>query len=207
MQGMRLLARLIRLCLTVFVLILSGIHLWAQPHPDLDVLLPDAENCALPCVLGIIPGETSLENAGRILNDHPWVADYQLSRSVTADSGYLIWRWSGTQPAVIDDRQEAALWVEDGRVEWLQVTTRIPFGDVWLWLGKPSSGYIWYVELTAERIFQRMYYADDAMLVEFDVLCPTHLRGFWRAPVRLRYGVLPADDAQAYQTPRWGTCK
>ncbi|MCA9909288.1 MAG: hypothetical protein KC519_11610, partial [Anaerolineae bacterium] len=160
-----------------------------------------------PCVLGIIPGETSLDEAGRILNEHPWVIDYQLSRSITADSGYLIWRWSGAQPAIIDERQEAALWVEDGQVEWLQVTTRIPFGDVWLWLGTPSSGYIWYVELTAERIFQRMYYADDAMLVEFDVLCPTHLNGFWSAPVRLRYGVLPADDALAYQTPRWGACE
>ncbi|MCC6613948.1 MAG: hypothetical protein IT320_10750 [Anaerolineae bacterium] len=207
MRRMRVIRRLFLLLVLVFALLVAGVQLLPHETGDLDTLLPDADNCALPCALGIIPGVTSLDEAGRILNDHPWVADYQLSRSITVDSGYLIWRWSGEQPTYIDGDEEAALWVDNGRVEWMQVTTHLPFGDLWLRLGTPSGGYVWYVELTAERIFQRMYYKAYDLLVEFDVLCPTRLDGFWSAPVRLRYGVQPADDAQAYQTPRWGACR
>ncbi|MBE0689720.1 MAG: hypothetical protein IH587_06310 [Anaerolineae bacterium] len=206
MRHMRVFLRMILLLVPTFALIVAGIQLLPHETTALDTLLPGEDNCALPCALGIIPGITSLDDAGRILNAHPWVADYQLSRSITVDSGYLIWHWSGAQPAIIDGQQEAALWVENGRVEWIQITTRLPFGDLWLRLGRPSGGYVWYVELTAERIFQRMYYQAHDLLVEFDVLCPAHLNGFWSAPVRLRYGVQPADDAQAYQTPRWGMC-
>ena len=155
--------------------------------------------------MGIRPGVSTISEATAALDAHPWIADYRVNRTVALESGYMFWTWSGAQPDAIDGNSEGLIWFEDRRVIWLQVTTRVPFGALWREYGPPSSASSWHVELTSEQAFHRAHYQAYDLLVEFDVLCPTHVQPYWSAPVRLRFGARTAEPG-AFQPPRWGSC-
>src|SRR3954452_886073 len=88
---LRFYLRLVSLPILLFTAVLLLIH--AQPYDDHELrqlLLPDG--CPAPCFMGIRPGVTTIEEAGRILEASEWAKDVQ---NGPFD---LIWRWSNRKP-------------------------------------------------------------------------------------------------------------
>lgn len=180
---------------------LAAIH--AQPHGDaaLRSFLTEAD-CAAPCFIGIQPGVTSLNDIESILDNHPWIARYHFARGMALDSGFLSWTWSGTQPAFIDDGIEGKLWVQEARVQWLEVATRFSFGDLWL-MARPDGGHTATVSVEPRRLYHEAGYG--RMVARTEVICPLQPTSFWIAPVVIRANSGSTTD-ERYALPDWQRC-
>ncbi|MFN8565471.1 MAG: hypothetical protein U0703_28445 [Anaerolineae bacterium] len=195
------LARLVLVLLALFAGALAALH--AQPYDDTDLRAFLDSGCAAPCFAGIQPGVTDIAAAQMILRDHPWVGGLRFSRGMALDSGMMSWSWSGAQPDFIDPTVDGKLWLQAGRVEWVEVATRFAFGDLWL-LRTPQSGRISPQSVEPRQVSHLVDY--DRLEARSQVLCPLLPDGFWRA--RLVFRVLGAQPPESvgYQLPRWRGC-
>lgn len=159
----------------------------AQPYDSapLRAFLFDAD-CSAPCFMGIRPGTSSADDVYRILREHAWV-DSVLDYTQTADevgrpgiSGEITWRWSGAQPAWIDDSVQGRLRLQRDVVSWMNIRTRIALGDVRLLLAQPDWEQF-VIERRTENdqtISYRGAYQRDGLLFQTaSTRCPA--RGIW----------------------------
>jgi hypothetical protein len=104
----------------------------AQPYQPLATEGLPGDNCQPPCFMGIQTGVTSGSEALRRLSQHPWVTNAR--RPIDP---WIMWDWSGQQPAYIDSRQAGALTVNADRVIAIRVATTLRTGDWLLEWGAP----------------------------------------------------------------------
>ncbi len=103
-------------------------------------MLFDSESCPQPCLFGVRPGETSVDQAFALLESHAWVKSVR----VTGDGAprAVRWEWSGQQPAAISGSERAGspfMSVDStGIVQIIYLPTSIPYGEVWQWFGAPE---------------------------------------------------------------------
>jgi hypothetical protein len=195
--------KLILLLPLLFAGALAAIH--AQPYGDasLRAFLADAA-CAAPCFIGIQPGVTDLTTLQAILDAHPWIEGYRYARGMALDSGFLSWTWSGAQPAFIDSGIEGKLWVQDARVQWLEVATRFSFGDLWL-MQRPDGGHSSPASVEPRRIHHEAGYGQ--IVARTEVLCPLQPTTFWIAPIVFRaLTEQSAPSRESYALPNWQGC-
>ncbi len=85
-------------------------------------------NCAVPCFLGIIPGETTATEAERILENHPDI--YITYRS--ADRGTLMWHYRSPVPPHFDVAEPSRLDYDPatGLVREVLLNVRVPLWQV-----------------------------------------------------------------------------
>ncbi len=99
-------------------------------------------DCSAPCFMGIRPGVTTLDETMRILTGHSWVKQVEnmviTGFPVDAAAGWLLWEWSGEQPAWIDSSQRGEVQITQGRVKVIRVGTYLQLGEVKLMLGVPD---------------------------------------------------------------------
>lgn len=70
--------------------------------------LPDAPvRCDMPCFLGIVPGQTTSDDAYRLLQDHPAVVD--VAEGVGSFSGVIQWRYTDPPPAYLSNAERSEL--------------------------------------------------------------------------------------------------
>jgi hypothetical protein len=107
----------------------------SQPYqPLVTDGLPGAEpGCDSPCFMGIQVGRTTAAEALRILNAHPWVetAERPLDQ-------FIVWGWTGNQPAYIDATAPGSLMVNADRVIAISLLTRLRTGD-WILQWEPPA--------------------------------------------------------------------
>jgi hypothetical protein len=114
----------------------------ASSHEDRALLrlLNAPSGCDAPCFMGLRPGTTPLEDALAILAVHEWVDEVRPYLSGTA--GRIHFTWSDQRPAYINPRFTGKVHVFDNNVDIIEITTAVPYGTVWLMLGKPTLGAV-----------------------------------------------------------------
>jgi hypothetical protein len=131
----------VALCFTVLFAGCIGL-IRAQPYDDseLRTFLAPPEGCPAPCFMGIRPGITTYDEALAILRAHRWIGEISVPQA-----GSVTWRWNGLQPPVLNARRENfggdyagyIRFNSDNTVLGVTVPTRIRFGDISLFFGKP----------------------------------------------------------------------
>lgn len=211
----RLLVRLVLLILPPLLGTLAVIR--AQPYDDdnlralfdsgLGTGMSAGDNCAAPkpapCLLGIQPGVTDLTTVETLLEAHPWIGVIRYARGMAMNSGFLLWTWSGAQPAFIDGGVDGKLWIQNGRVQWLEVATRYRFGDLWL-INSPQNGRIYPQSVEPRQVSQQLDY--DRIVARSEAPCPLSPETFWRARLVFRLLDEAPDVSPGYALPRWRGC-
>lgn len=182
---------MLRLCLKIAIGFTLGFGLltgWIRGHSSEDTpahAMFTAAECAPPCFLGIIPGQTPTNAAFQRLYNHPWVRQLNQYIWYTAPGTSLYtWTWSGKQPAWIDDNQNGMFVTRGDVVERIDVATHIPMGDVWLLFQSPESGVI-----GAASGYEKADYAAvfDGLVARAQPACPVSTWTFWIAETRMTW--------------------
>jgi hypothetical protein len=158
---------------------------------------------------GIQPGLTTLRQIRTIIPNHPWMHTTRFSRGMENGSGYLQWTWSGQQPSHIDARRQGSMWIQGGRVQWIDIATTIPYGDVWLSLPPPMDTTAFPVASRPPRAQYYAHYLEGTIRLRTEVDCPLHPAVFWTAPVIVRMQAGAQTIASAGEgkiLPTWGHC-
>ncbi len=123
---------------TIFSLLVVVIP--AHPYdfgPTRALFMPTV-GCAMPCFLGIRPGETTLDDARALLNRHPWVAMTTVYRDTGGQVRNMTWDWNGQQPQALGSA--GVIDLRDNIVTQLKLRTDVPFAEIWLAFGQPLTG-------------------------------------------------------------------
>jgi hypothetical protein len=142
------------------------------------------------CLIGIKPGSMSMPEALDELEANPWVSNIRYFRGMELDSGYLYWEWTGSQPAFIEPTKQGFLWFYRGIVRWVEITTRVRLGDLWMIRGEPQGGRLHTSSASPPRVYQFVLYDQGKLVGRTDVICPMDASAYWRAPVTLRINSL-----------------
>jgi hypothetical protein len=190
-----------------FTGLIGGVRALSRPNPDADAFAAyalSADGCiALPCLMTIRPGVTSISEAYAILDAHPWVDTVDLYVDLNA----LAWTWSGAQPSWVDSTNSGVLWVYRNIVQFIRIPTRLRLGDLTLLHAgetlrriasrRPASFYI--AEYAVMTDADQLAYRVEAM-----ISCRFDVARFWNTPIRINMpapgGVPPFDPAI---TPNW----
>lgn len=126
-----------------FILTTFIVFIQARPYDnDLLGVLLAPPNCPAPCFMDIRPGVTTLDETIMILTGHSWVKQVEnmviTGFPVDAAAGWLLWEWSGEQPAWIDSSQRGEVQITQNRVKVIRVATHLQLGDIKLMLGVPD---------------------------------------------------------------------
>ena len=151
----------------------------ARPYDDHDLrtfLQPD--NCAPPCFMDIRPGTTTGDEARTLLEHDPWVKEIQSY----PDFGILAWTWSGRQPDWVDPGKTGTLLTSRGTVYSIRLYTKIPFGEIWLMYGNPTTFTFVQSEGAAPASAFAILDAHYQYIVGSAVMCQ---RRFWNAAVQI----------------------
>jgi hypothetical protein len=211
----RLLIRIILPIIGVFTTLISLVRLQPYQAGDLDYFLHSTNACEMPCWEGIRPGVTTARDAIGILQNHPWIGDVVVyNRAETSGSGFIRWRWSGRQPAIINSSYRGNLLAINGVVQTVTIPTAASFGEIWLLMDHhPGKGMVSLSGVTTGRdkqiyraAHQAIYEYPQGILNAYSVLtCPLQPASFWRAKVDLHLGnnsnALPF--VQDYDLARW----
>jgi hypothetical protein len=175
------------LCLALVSAFLSAGALLATHARPLESTLGDlltpSSGCSgtRVCFMGIYPGITVMDEASTILQTHPWVGQ-------TQTQGYtqIYWSWSGSQPDYIDPTIPGMI-IQRGysSISFIRFQTRYPYGEVWLSLGAPETGY---VSRQPRGMLHGIYYVQYALLAINFTSCPAILRDFWNTPAVVQFG-------------------
>ena len=96
--------------------------------------------CPAPCLLGIRPGQTTLYEALKLLDDHPWVGGATIYRDSGGQARNLTWDWNGRQPTVFADSGVAE--IREDIITTITLRTGVPFAEIWLAFGQPLDGSV-----------------------------------------------------------------
>jgi hypothetical protein len=200
--------RIAALMLVLTSLLIGGVRALSQPNPDADAFAAyalSAEGCsALPCLMTIRPGVTSISEAYAILSAHPWVSNVDLYIDLNA----LAWSWSGAQPGWVDGSSSGVLWVYRNIVQFIRIPTRLTLGD----LALHHSGGETFRRIASPRA-ALVYIAEYAVMLDADqpayrieamISCRFDVARFWNTPIRINMpapgGTPPFDPVIA---PNW----
>jgi hypothetical protein len=148
------------------------------------------ESCAPQfCMMNLQPGVTSTTQAGIILNGNRWVRAFRYFRGMALGSGMITWSWSGEQPAYINGDRDGTLWIEDDRVYYVEIPSRINFADLYF-IEPPERG----AAFTSSAVPPRMIYwglaHTDGLQMRAEITCPARVLQFWNAPLVIRIGTM-----------------
>lgn len=127
----------LRLILIVTGILLLPVLLIRAQTYDSDALttfLSPADGCHAPCFLGIVPGQTTVEEAVHILQQHEWVADVIESNEFNR----IVVVWRPVPHPVIDTDALGRLRFAGGIIDSINIQTHVAFADLWLGYGPPD---------------------------------------------------------------------
>jgi hypothetical protein len=190
-MGALLMTRLVLLLVAGLPLLFAGlvgaIRAGANDSHALEALIAPSTDCppkSQPCFMGLRPGATSVAEAFRILETHPWVDE--VLPGTGSDSIGIYWTWSGQQPNYIDATRPGLLLRRNlTYVTTVKIHTHLTYADIWLTLGQPYRGYIF---PQRSGMVHGVYYPDYSLHVIAFAACPSVLDTFWRIPVMIQFG-------------------
>jgi hypothetical protein len=198
---------------SLFVALILAMRLLPNDEDNIRAFLMPTEGCAAPCFMGIRPGITSDSVAYDRLQTHGWVLETNQVLG-TADTlgqsrdAQFTWRWNGRQPAVLRTPflEAGEIDVQAGIVRSIKVRTVLPFGVVWLTLGRPGYGFTRPSKIYLGRVANHMaYYPARGLLAQSQIDYPTSPDTFWNAPVDL-FITAGAAQSGGYESPCWLRC-
>jgi hypothetical protein len=143
---LKIILRIIFALTAPFALLIVLTHLQPYEGSHLRALLAPTEGCDAPCFIGIRPGVTTVDEAVELLSSHEWVG------GIDVDLLAIRWRWTGAQPAWIDAREPAQIWLDGERVTGIEFKTRLTLGDMRLTFGEPHGTDVRASSLGGQRI-------------------------------------------------------
>lgn len=208
-NGLILAALAAAFLIACFSAALIGIRAQAYADDELAALINDLLRCENAeqrgCPMYMMPGETTAFEAVRLLESHPWVLDVSMSREMAHEgTGFLFWRWNGTQPGLINARLVPAIWVEEGFVQQVRIPTRAPFARLWLQYSPSQLGDLLRF---SDRGYRQITYLQSALEAHTTFGCPFGRAQIWSAATDLRFGrPTPYDRQHASGWPGWIAC-
>jgi hypothetical protein len=197
------------LILPLWLIFITGIMAICNiPHDDhaMQIFLQDMQ-CSTPCWEGIRPGFTTIEEMTRVLEEGGWIRDRQFNYSMEIDTGLLTWRWRDTPSPLIESKRIGIAWIQHNVVQWIDLPTRLTFGDVWLLYNRPLRGSIQPASVVPKRINHYASYDEqDLLQVRSTIFCPVRTVNFWKAQVNILIGSLPIIELKNYRLPHWSGC-
>jgi hypothetical protein len=180
-----------------FALLVGAIR--AQPYDDkgLHLLLAEGE-----CWQGICVDVSRRDDVLRTLESHPWVGE------IFETDLHISWRWSGSQPSMIDASQDGLLRITGGIVRQIRVRTHLRFGDVWMALDRPD-GAVLVRPVSRYSVYQMALYELEGLQAITTINCPIDPDSFWMATTTFGYGELHTTEAingirfDIYDTSSW----
>ena len=188
----------------------------AIPAPTLDLtgfdrLFATSVSCPAGCMFGIRPAATSLADAVATLQEHEWVGSVGSFQGSVFDREVMVpWRWSGEQPAFIDDRRPGILFARSYSGDSGHIVTRISIStnlrayDLQRALGDPADSLAFHDPYTNSVNYTVSYRDDDnlaSLNLVSDVTCPARLLHYWHTKATIRYSsgrlLLPYDSPQS----------
>jgi hypothetical protein len=160
---------LLTLC---FAIMLSVLHLQAQPPRDSQAYFGD---CAMPCWEGIQPGVTTRVDALRTLNARGWELGGQCNAAVY-DSCDLFMRDAADLIAY--------LYVGAGQIKQIALfRSGLLLGDVWLALGSPEYAAISPHTYRAASLNTALWFSPSEVSTRMNFPCPAGFAEMLRIPV------------------------
>ncbi len=198
------------LTIPLWVIAMSSILLIGVIRHDdaaIRAFLQPSTECSTPCWEGIRPGVTTIEDMTRILEENGWIRDRQFNYSMEIDTGLLTWRWRDPPSPFIESQRIGISWVQHNIVQWIDLPTRLTFGEVWLIFDHPLRGAIQTSSVIPKRInHYASYHEQDWLQVRSTIFCPVRTRDFWQSPVNVLIGSLPVIEMENYRLPHWLSC-
>ncbi len=175
--------------------------------PPQGCVLPQTSTVTALCPFGtpgIQPGITTLEEAMRILDAHPWVQRVHLYYGMAISDAVIFFDWNGQQPAALVNGGQ--VWVRENRVNSIEITTRLAYGDWWALLPTPDSGYSGRSSIVPPHMLHYAVYYGGLVELQLMPRCPLTPAAFWSSPALLRISATASRQMSAYALPAWGGC-
>jgi hypothetical protein len=176
-----------------FSVIASGIHLRPYDDHGLRALLT-AENCPMPCFMGIQPGVTKADQAVSLVEKSGWADKVEALQTNDGGISGLQWNWNDTAPG-LHDRQRPARVQLYPAAKALSVPTVVsittgtiePVGTIFLLMGQPDSLEGSPASMTAGDLsLVNALFISNGLFIVATVACPTTEDHFWRAPMTVQ---------------------
>lgn len=166
----------------------------AQPYddPDLRAVITLSDKCQTPCFLGIQPGVTTIDEAMRILQTHQWVKTVMAMAPDRLATQHIYWEWRDDAPALVQTgypHSGGSMFVNNGIVQNVEVSTGIPLGTVWIRRGAPEL-YTTLVQLGPAgkpTLPRPLTYIYNDMILIGTTECSA-FRYFWKSNLRIIFG-------------------
>ena len=186
----------------LLIALLSLAIVFVQPGPiddsRLQAFLTAPENCGGRCLLGIVPGKTSVPEALADLDNSPWVTSVQMNANGYG-YGQIRWQWSDQHPAIVDVNYPGRLtfyWVqEEGHgldtipVDTISVATSVRIFSMQSWYGHPDSGTA-NLRPDGDVNYSAAFHSPGNTLALSTVLrCPVSLGTFWDSMTKITISI------------------
>jgi hypothetical protein len=142
--------------------------------------------------MGIRPGLTPFNEAQTLLRNHPWTKNVLFIDPINdPNTRFLIWDWTGQQPAWIDARWQGELRSVYGIVRGLRLQTRLTMADIWLLFGSAQTGTRVFgaqlpgLESTRSMVTTIGVYDQQGLLIRASLPRTAGLETFWRSRVEI----------------------
>ena len=185
------------------------------PYADaeLPALLVPVEDCQILCFMGIIPGQTSLPEAMRLLRENDWVDainvhDYRIDVRARSAEGWVGWSWNLELSNEIDISRPGQLHYSEALghtvVEGLYIPTRYRAALLGQGFGSPDFGGS---GIDGDQRLSYLVVYDQGqenlqVKVKTTLACPASLLDYWYSPAeiilttaRLSLPYVPPDAA------------
>jgi hypothetical protein len=187
----RLLLKSILILTILFTMSIALIRAQSYDPHDVRTFLMPPSGCPAPCWQGIRPGVTNVYDVMTLLKENIWIRSVQYENYSTFSNGYVRWTWSLSRPRVIRENGLSNLWFDENIAQNFHIVTDIPFGEVWLALGKPDRLHVYRVNNWLQI---NGTYETESMMVMFKVPCSQSPRGLWLAKTDVSWSKdLPKD--------------
>ncbi len=160
------------------------------PDEEIAGFLRELESCPPePCLMGIQPSVTTTDEVDALFRRNVWVEQFFYTRGMAVGSGMIRWTWSGAQPGFIDARIDGTMWIEDGRVLWIEIPTRVRMGEMWF-IYPPERGAAFTTSAAPPRLIYWGLSVDNILQLRLIVTCPSRVGQLWNTTVLFRVGAL-----------------
>jgi hypothetical protein len=187
----RLLVKSILILTGLFSLSIALIRAQSDDAQDLRTFLMPPSGCPPPCWQGIRPGVTNVYDVMTLLQENIWIRSVHYENYSTFSNGYVRWNWSVLHPPAVRENGFSNLWFDQNIAQSFHIGTEIPFGEVWLALGKPDRLDVYRVNNWLQI---NGTYENELMMVMFKIPCSQTPRGLWLAKTDISWATeLPKD--------------
>ncbi|MEZ4672404.1 MAG: hypothetical protein R3E39_31250 [Anaerolineae bacterium] len=160
----------------------------------------EQDGCAIPCFIGIIPGQTTAGEALKRLTLSDW------TEKIEAGEFAITWLWNGKQPAFLFNSDSPRTGLMGGimlltgqTVRSVTLSSQLVLGDLYLLLGKPHriSNMSIYI---GDHIQLVIPYQDGEFTATVRLDCPVNGMNYWQAAGSIVWSNRPTNVLEGDST-------